>query len=215
MASPPFMAPPLFIASPPFMAPPEAELGPVDFPSPEVSTCCAITPASGNANKLAASSIEREIETIATYLSDWPPTLDGGIYETRWASNGLFVSQCSTRRFDNAHRIIARPSQTGRLYYEFTTSIAALRWCLCLFLVAYGWRRPDALMERQAPTGGIMSLILIIVVLVLLFGGGGFYGHRQGYYGGGGLGGILGLLVLILVLLFVFGGLGSHTAVNP
>jgi hypothetical protein len=54
-----------------------------------------------------------------------------------------------------------------------------------------------------------VSLILIIVVLVLLFGGGGFYGHRQGYYGGRGLGGILGILVVILILLFVFGGLGG------
>ena len=35
-----------------------------------------------------------------------------------------------------------------------------------------------------------MSLILIVVVLILLFGGGGFYGHRQGYYGRGGLGGL-------------------------
>ena len=48
-----------------------------------------------------------------------------------------------------------------------------------------------------------------------LFGGGGVYGHRQGYYGGGGLGGILGLLVIILILLFVFGGLGGHTGTTP
>ena len=60
-----------------------------------------------------------------------------------------------------------------------------------------------------------MSLILIVVVLVLLFGGGGFYGHRQGYYGGGGLGGILGLLVIILIVLFLFGGLGGIPQLPP
>jgi hypothetical protein len=38
-------------------------------PSSLEGSCCAIAPASGNANKLAASSIEREIETIATSLS--------------------------------------------------------------------------------------------------------------------------------------------------
>jgi hypothetical protein len=49
---------------------PEVELEPVDLPSPSLEgSCCAIAPASGNANKLAASNIEREIETIATSLS--------------------------------------------------------------------------------------------------------------------------------------------------
>jgi hypothetical protein len=49
---------------------PEAELEPVALPSPSLEgSCCAIAPASGNANKLAASSTEREIETIATFLS--------------------------------------------------------------------------------------------------------------------------------------------------
>jgi hypothetical protein len=103
----------------------------------------------------------------------------------------------------------------SRTHYKLTTSIAVFvdaSVCSWLHMDDAG---PMLLTERQAQTGGIMSLILIVVVLVLLFGGGGFYGHRQGYYGGGGLGGILGLLVVILVLLFVFGGLGSHTAVNP
>jgi hypothetical protein len=56
---------------------PEAELEVVDLPSPSLEgSCCARAPASGNANKLAASSIEREIETIATFLcSSWPPAL--------------------------------------------------------------------------------------------------------------------------------------------
>jgi hypothetical protein len=54
---------------------PEAELELVDLPSPSLEgSCCAIAPASGNANKLAASSIEREIETIATFLPSWPPS---------------------------------------------------------------------------------------------------------------------------------------------
>jgi hypothetical protein len=63
------------MASPPLGATillfPEAELEPVALPSPSLEgSCCAIAPASGNANKLAASSIEREIETIATSLSE-------------------------------------------------------------------------------------------------------------------------------------------------
>jgi hypothetical protein len=65
----------LFMASPPLgetvLLFPEAELEPVALPSPSLEgSCCAIAPASGNAHKLAASSIEREIETIATSLSE-------------------------------------------------------------------------------------------------------------------------------------------------
>jgi hypothetical protein len=73
----------LFIAAPPFsestvfLSPAEVELGPVDFPvspwpvffmaAPPFSEefCWAMAPATGNANKPAASSIEREIEPIA------------------------------------------------------------------------------------------------------------------------------------------------------
>ena len=43
-----------------------------------------MAPASGNATKLAANIIEREIETIATFLSNFRRLhLGGGINQTR------------------------------------------------------------------------------------------------------------------------------------
>ena len=76
---------------------PEAELEAVDLPSPSLEgSCCAIAPAKGNANKLAASIIEREIETIATFLCpSWPPALTLAPFTKR---GGLLIG-C---RFRNA-----------------------------------------------------------------------------------------------------------------
>ena len=57
-----FMAELSLFASPILWAPAVAELEPVDSLE---GSCCAIAPASGNAARAAASSIEREIEIIA------------------------------------------------------------------------------------------------------------------------------------------------------
>src|SRR4051812_40743986 len=72
-----FVVSPLFSETTVLLFPAVAELGPVDFPLlpcivlfvaslPSEEACCATAPAHGAASRLAANTIDREIEVITT-----------------------------------------------------------------------------------------------------------------------------------------------------
>jgi hypothetical protein len=86
-----------------------AELGPVDFPllpcivlfvasPPSEEACCATAP-NGAASKLAANTIDREIEVITDILSSLSRLC--GDTRSNVAEPSLFcIPQCSTRRIE-------------------------------------------------------------------------------------------------------------------